>query len=64
MGVGITEMSQAIVYMKYDRSRACSVKPGDTLPDAPLVDLEGNPSSLYAHIAPDRPTIIVCGSGS
>lgn len=64
-GVGTTaEVKDAIVYMKYDRTRPCALVAGDPVPPISLVTLQNEPLTLASLYERDRPLVIIAGSGS
>jgi len=62
------EMNKLTVYQRYDRSTAGTLKAGDDLPDAPLLNFDGSLTSLHEYILTthdsNKPLVIYSASVS
>jgi len=59
------DVVNAAFYLKYNRARQGALCVGDAVPDVPLLELTGKPTSLLSYHSErgmDRPLVLVAGS--
>jgi len=60
-----TGIVESAFYLKYNRARQGALCVGDKVPDVPLLELSGKPTSLLSYHSArgvDRPLVVIAGS--